>query len=75
MHIFKKSKMLFLFEELDSRENADLSSFFVEDSGRPVSFKRLVLPGESGPDLFKYKRIWSGSDTLICSEVFKASGG
>ena len=27
MHIFKKSKMLFLFEELDSRENADLSSF------------------------------------------------
>ncbi|NNA18938.1 hypothetical protein HBN82_24150 [Pseudomonas lundensis] len=53
MHIFKKSKMLFLFEELDSRENADLSSFFVEDSGRPVSFKRLVLPGESGPDLFK----------------------
>ena len=49
----RKSKMPFLFEELDSRENADLSSYFVEDSGRPVSFKRLVLPGESGPDLFK----------------------
>ncbi|MBM1185045.1 hypothetical protein H4P02_23255 [Pseudomonas lundensis] len=53
----RKSKMPFLFEELDSRENADLSSYFVEDSGRPVSFKRLVLPGESGPDLFKYIRI------------------
>lgn len=47
----------------------------MEDSGRPVSFKKLVLPGESGPDLFKYIRIWSGSDKLICSEVFKASGG
>lgn len=44
--------------------------FFVEDSGRPFRFKKFVLFGEWGLDLFKHKRILFGSDTLICSEVF-----
>lgn len=74
-NIFSKKYNAVLFEELDPRKDTDPLSSFVEDNGRPVRFKKLILPSEWDLDLFKYKRMLSGSDTLICSERFKELSG
>ncbi|WP_248741315.1 MULTISPECIES: Imm43 family immunity protein [unclassified Pseudomonas] len=60
-----------LFDELDVRTNCDPASTFVEEKGRPIRFKKLVLAEDWKFDLFKYRRQVSGSDSLICSQVFR----
>ncbi|MHC3822395.1 Imm43 family immunity protein [Pseudomonas sp. G3-19] len=69
--ISKKDYHAVLFDELDVRANSDPRSIFVEENGRPVRFEKLVFPDEWKLDLFKYKRMISGSGSLVCSEVFK----
>ncbi|WP_148050996.1 Imm43 family immunity protein [Pseudomonas fluorescens] len=69
--ISEKNYHAVLFDELDVRANSDPSSTFVEENGRPVRFKKLVLPDDWTLDLFKFKRLISGSDSLVCSETFK----
>lgn len=69
--ISKKDYHAVLFEELDVRANSDPRSTFVEENSKPISFKKLVLPDDWKLDLFKYKRLISGSDSLVCSETFK----
>ena len=69
--ISEKNYNAVLFDELDVRTNCDPASTFVEENGRPVRFKKLVLPPEWGLDLFKYRRLISGSDSLVCSQAFK----
>ncbi|MGF6153836.1 Imm43 family immunity protein [Pseudomonas fluorescens] len=69
--ISSKNYNAVLFEELDVRSNSDPASTFVEENGRAVRFKRLILPSDWKLDLFKYKRLISGSDSLICSQTFK----
>lgn len=59
------------FEELDVRQDCDPASTFVEENGRPIRFKKLILPDAWKRDVFKYKRLISGSDSLICSQSFK----
>lgn len=69
--ISSKSYNAVLFEELDVRSNSDPASTFVEENGRPVRFKKLILSDDWKLDLFKYRRLISGSDSLICSQAFK----
>lgn len=69
MHVFEKVQCRFILKVGLKREFGSIV-FFVEDSGRPFRFKGFVLLGEWVLDLFKHKKILSGSDTLICSEVF-----
>ena len=69
--ISKKNYNVVIFNELDARLDTDPTSTFVEDEGRPIRFKKLVIPHGLGLDLFKYSRMLSGSDSLICSEQFK----
>lgn len=66
----RKSTMPFYFKSWIKEGVRIYCIFFVEDSGRPFRFKGFVLLGEWVLDLFKHKKILSGSDTLICSEVF-----
>ncbi|MFJ2319663.1 Imm43 family immunity protein [Pseudomonas sp. NPDC087817] len=61
-----------LFEELDARSDTGLGSTFVEEDGLIFRFKKLVLPEVFKHDLFKFKGMISGSNTLICSSAFKA---
>lgn len=60
-----------LFDELDVRTNCDPASTFVEEKGRAIRFKKLVLAEDWKFDLFKYRRQVSGSDSLICSQSFR----
>ncbi|MGF6329337.1 hypothetical protein ABH909_002215 [Pseudomonas sp. BS3782 TE3695] len=69
--ISSKNYNAVLFEELDVRSNSDPASTFVEENGRPVRFKKLILSDDWKLDLFKYRRLISGSDSLICSQAFK----
>lgn len=67
----KRCKNAVLFDELDVRTNCDPASTFVEEKGRPIRFKKLVLADDWKFDLFKYRRQVSGSDSLICSQAFR----
>ena len=69
--ISEKNYNAVLFDELDVRSNCDPASTFVEENGRLIRFKKLVLPVEWSLDLFKYRRLVSGSDSLVCSQLFK----
>jgi hypothetical protein len=69
--ISSKNYNAVLFDEMDVRKNCDPASTFVEENGRPVRFKKLILPDEWDLDIFKYRRLVSGSDSLICSQSFK----
>lgn len=61
-----------LFKELDARSDTDLASTFIEEDGLIFRFKKLILPESFKYDLFKFKGLISGSNTLICSSAFKA---
>lgn len=60
-----------LFEELDARSQTDPASTFIEEDGLIFRFKKLVLPSNFNRNLFKFKGLISGSNTLICSSEFK----
>lgn len=60
-----------IFDELDAKKDSDPSSTFLKrESGRPFRIRKLVLPAQWDLDLFKYGRLISGSNSLICSERF-----
>ncbi len=65
--ISSKSYNAVLFEELDARSETDPASTFIEEDGLIFRFKKLVLPPDFKRDLFKFKGLISGSNTLICS--------
>ncbi|MGY2277490.1 Imm43 family immunity protein [Pseudomonas monsensis] len=69
--ISSKSYNAVLFEELDARSETDPASTFIEEDGLIFGFKKLVLPPDFKRDLFKFKGLISGSNTLICSREFK----
>ncbi|ROM89392.1 Imm43 family immunity protein [Pseudomonas brassicacearum] len=69
--ISSKSYNAVLFQELDTRSNTDPASTFIEEDGLIFRFKKLILPVDLKLDLFKYKGLISGSNTLICSQSFK----
>lgn len=69
--ISSKSYNAVLFEELDARSETDPASTFIEEDGLIFRFKKLVLPSDFKRDLFKFKGLISGSNTLICSRIFK----
>ncbi|MFJ7313073.1 Imm43 family immunity protein [Pseudomonas sp. NPDC098747] len=60
-----------LFKELDARSDTDPASTFIEEDGLIFRFKKLMLPESFKKDLFKFKGLISGSNTLICSGAFK----
>ncbi|PMW93956.1 hypothetical protein C1X59_29165 [Pseudomonas sp. FW215-R2] len=61
-----------LFKELNARSDTDPDSTFVEEDGLIFRFKKLILSESFECDLFKFKGLVAGSNTLICSGVFKA---
>ncbi|WP_064117684.1 Imm43 family immunity protein [Pseudomonas fluorescens] len=61
-----------LFKEYDARSDTDPGSTFVEEDGLIFRFKKLILSESFEYDLFKFKGLISGSNTLICSSAFKA---
>lgn len=63
-----------LFREFDILKDADPATTLMEEDGVPFRIKKLVLPSNWDFDLFKYRRLISGSNSLICSEVFKELG-
>ena len=69
--ISSKSYNAVLFEELDARSETDPTSTFIEEDGVIFRFKKLVLPPDFKRDLFKFRGLISGSNTLICSCKFK----
>lgn len=69
--ISSKKYNVVLFNELDVRKDSDPSSTFMEEDGLPFRIKKLVLPAEWKLDLFRYGKLISGSNSLICSERFK----
>lgn len=66
-----KSYNAVLFEELDARSDTNPGSTFLEEDGLIFRFKKLVMPEFFKHDLFKFKGLLSGSNTLLCSGAFK----
>lgn len=70
----KKKYHAVLFKEFDVRNDAHPATDLMVEDGVPFGIKKLVLPSGWDRDLFKYGRLVSGSNSLICSGRFKEFG-